>query len=86
LPLYNKLRTLVDDDFELPNGGGTVKRGYTVWNEAMEETWLEKEEGESPNDRNDRGASILFSCTRRLARETTIGLGAVLSQRSGRKR
>lgn len=55
MPLYNKLRTLVDDDFELPNGGGKIKRGYTVWNEAMEETWLEKEEGESPNDRNDRG-------------------------------
>ncbi|GAA5853796.1 hypothetical protein JCM8547_007454 [Rhodosporidiobolus lusitaniae] len=54
LPLYNKLRTLVDDEFELPGGGGKIKRGYTVWNEAMEETYLEKEEGESPNDRNDR--------------------------------
>lgn len=55
LPLYNKLRTLVDDEFELPNGGGKIKRGFTVWNEAMEETFLEKNEGESPNDRNDRG-------------------------------
>ncbi|GAA5973225.1 hypothetical protein JCM11641_006332 [Rhodosporidiobolus odoratus] len=54
LPLYNKLRTLVDDDFQLPSGGPKIKRGYTVWNEAMEETYLEKEEGESPNDRNDR--------------------------------
>lgn len=60
MPLYNKLRTLVDDDFELP-GGEKMKRGYTVWNEAMEETWLEKEEGESPNDRNDRGAFIFRS-------------------------
>ncbi|BGP19161.1 hypothetical protein JCM10213_006493 [Rhodosporidiobolus nylandii] len=54
LPLYNKLRTLVDDDMELPDGKGKMKRGFTIWNEAMEETYLEKEEGESPNDRNDR--------------------------------
>ncbi|GAA5957793.1 hypothetical protein JCM21900_004555 [Sporobolomyces salmonicolor] len=61
LPLYNKLRTLVDDDFELPNGGGAIKRGFTVWNEAMEETFLEKNEGESPNDRNDRAIRHLAS-------------------------
>ncbi|GAA6038258.1 hypothetical protein JCM8097_003908 [Rhodosporidiobolus ruineniae] len=54
LPLYNKLRTLVDDDFDLPDGHGKIKRGWTVWNEAMEETYLEKEDEESPNDRNDR--------------------------------
>ncbi|GAA6018907.1 hypothetical protein JCM10207_009191 [Rhodosporidiobolus poonsookiae] len=54
LPLYNKLRTLIDDDFELPEGQGKMKRGFTLWNEAMEETYLEKEDGESPNDRNDR--------------------------------
>lgn len=33
-----------------------MKRGWTVWNEAIEETFLERNEGESPNDRNDRGA------------------------------
>ncbi|GAA5882413.1 hypothetical protein JCM1840_000408 [Sporobolomyces johnsonii] len=61
LPLYNKLRTLVDDDFELPNAAGTIKRGFTVWNEAMEETFLEKNEGETPNDRNDRAIRHLAS-------------------------
>ncbi|GAA6017904.1 hypothetical protein JCM11491_001210 [Sporobolomyces phaffii] len=54
LPLYNKLRTLVDDDLDLANGAGKIKRGFTVWNEAIEETFLEKDQGESPNDRNDR--------------------------------
>ncbi|GAA5932387.1 exosome catalytic subunit DIS3 [Sporobolomyces koalae] len=56
LPLYNKLRTLVDDDLVLPDGIATVtlKRGFTAWNEAIEETFLEREPGESPNDRNDR--------------------------------
>ncbi|GAA5821795.1 hypothetical protein JCM11251_001028 [Rhodosporidiobolus azoricus] len=53
LPLYNKLRTLVDDEFTV-EGMGKIKRGWTVWNEAMEETYLERNEGESPNDRNDR--------------------------------
>lgn len=57
LPLYNKLRTLVDDDFQ-PSAStsktGKMKRGWTVWNEALEETFLEKNDGESPNDRNDR--------------------------------
>ncbi|GAA5821495.1 hypothetical protein JCM10212_001490 [Sporobolomyces blumeae] len=56
LPLYNKLRTLVDDEFDhlAADDGTKLKRGFTVWNEAIEETFLEKRDGESPNDRNDR--------------------------------
>ncbi|BGP10533.1 exosome catalytic subunit dis3 [Rhodotorula toruloides] len=61
LPLYNKLRTLVDDDFEIPGGKGKMKRGWTVWNEAIEETFLERKDGESPNDRNDRAIRHLAS-------------------------
>ncbi|GAA5950094.1 hypothetical protein JCM3765_004194 [Sporobolomyces pararoseus] len=58
LPLYNKLRTLIDDD--LP-GGSNLKRGFTIWNEAIEETFLEKLPNESPNDRNDRAIRHLAS-------------------------
>lgn len=69
LPLYNKLRTLVDDDFTpspaAANTDGTapkkMKRGWTCWNEALEETFLERNEGESPNDRNDRAIRHLAS-------------------------
>ncbi|GAA5909781.1 exosome catalytic subunit DIS3 [Sporobolomyces salmoneus] len=61
LPLYNKLRTLIDEDLELEDGKGMIKRGFTVWNEAIEETFLEKEPGESPNDRNDRAIRHLAS-------------------------
>ncbi|GAA5984941.1 hypothetical protein JCM5350_000071 [Sporobolomyces pararoseus] len=66
LPLYNKLRTLLDDDLKLPQqgSGGTItiiKRGFTIWNEAIEETFLEKLPGESPNDRNDRSIRHLAS-------------------------
>ncbi|BGP26866.1 mitotic control protein dis3 [Rhodotorula toruloides] len=61
LPLYNKLRTLVDDDFETPGGTGKMKRGWTVWNEAIEETFLERKDGENPNDRNDRAIRHLAS-------------------------
>lgn len=60
LPLYNKLRTLIDDDLELPALKAKLTRGFTVWNEAIEETFLEKEPGESPNDRNDRGLCARF--------------------------
>ena len=52
LPLYNRLKALVDEEFE--SGG---KRGWIVWNEAMEETFLVREKGETPNDRNDRSES-----------------------------
>lgn len=56
LPLYNRLKALLEDDFE--GGKASIgKRGWTVWNEAMEETYLVREKGESPNDRNDRGRS-----------------------------
>ncbi|GAA5903546.1 hypothetical protein JCM8208_003621 [Rhodotorula glutinis] len=57
LPLFNKLRTLLDDDYDLPDGSAPatkMKRGWTIWNEAIEETFLERNEGETPNDRNDR--------------------------------
>ncbi|KAI5477272.1 exosome complex exonuclease DIS3/RRP44 [Pseudohyphozyma bogoriensis] len=50
LPLFNRLKALIEE--ELPGGAG--KRGWVSWNEAMEETFLTREEGESPNDRNDR--------------------------------
>lgn len=63
LPLYNKLRTLIDDDFAPSKSTGEhkLKRGWTVWNEALEETFLERNEGESPNDRNDRAIRHLAS-------------------------
>lgn len=65
LPLYNKLRTLIDDDFAptttKSTGEHKLKRGWTVWNEALEETFLERKEGESPNDRNDRAIRHLAS-------------------------
>ena len=54
LPLYNRLKTLLDEDFEGANAS-LGKRGCIVWNEACEETYLVREKGESPNDRNDRG-------------------------------
>lgn len=63
LPLYNKLKALIDEDFASATDDATDdrawlgKRGVVVWNEAMEETYLVKNKGESPNDRNDRGAS-----------------------------
>ena len=50
LPLYNRLKTLIDEDLV-----DSSKRGHIVWNEAMEETYLVRDKGESPNDRNDRG-------------------------------
>lgn len=54
LPLYNKLKALLDEDFT-GDKAWLGKRGWTVWNEAIEETYLVKEPGETPNDRNDRG-------------------------------
>ncbi|BGP42575.1 exosome catalytic subunit dis3 [Rhodotorula kratochvilovae] len=63
LPLFNKLRTLLDEDYDLPGDSSAtkMKRGWTVWNEAIEETFLERNEGESPNDRNDRAIRHLAS-------------------------
>ncbi|GAA5995943.1 exosome catalytic subunit DIS3 [Rhodotorula paludigena] len=61
LPLFNKLRTLLDEDYDLPGATLKMKRGWTVWNEAIEETFLERKEGESPNDRNDRAIRHLAS-------------------------
>ncbi|GAA6054375.1 hypothetical protein JCM3770_003344 [Rhodotorula araucariae] len=63
LPLFNKLRTLLDEDYDLAadTGAAKMKRGWTVWNEAIEETFLERNEGESPNDRNDRAIRHLAS-------------------------
>jgi len=54
LPLYNRLKALVDEEFagEREMLG---KRGWIVWNEAIEETFLVRDQDESPNDRNDRG-------------------------------
>lgn len=54
LPLYNRLKALVDEEFagEREMLG---KRGWIVWNEAIEETFLVRDQGETPNDRNDRG-------------------------------
>ncbi|GAA5900898.1 hypothetical protein JCM6882_005970, partial [Rhodosporidiobolus microsporus] len=76
LPLYNKLRTLVDDEFVVPGERGRkMKRGWTVWNEAMEETYLERDEGESPNDRNDR-----------VIRHLASYYSAILSSPSSNKR
>jgi len=82
LPLFNKLRTLIDDDYDLPEGAAQssasptkMKRGWTIWNEAIEETFLERNEGETPNDRNDRGAS--FSLLVRLS-PPALALGADL--------
>ncbi|GAA5869763.1 hypothetical protein JCM16303_001786 [Sporobolomyces ruberrimus] len=85
LPLYNKLRTLVDDDMELPGANGEkFKRGFTVWNEAIEETFLEKEPGESPNDRNDRAirhlaayySSLLTSSSSNKRQKTSASTSA----------
>lgn len=59
LPLYNRLKALIDEDFEGANAK-LGKRGWIMWNEAIEETFLVREKGESPNDRNDRGALALF--------------------------
>lgn len=53
LPLYNRLKTLCEEDAE-PGAPFDGKRGTVVWNEAAEELCLQREEGESPNDRNDR--------------------------------
>lgn len=53
LPLYNKLLGLLDDDF-VGERASWGKRAVVVWNEAIEETYLKRDPGESPNDRNDR--------------------------------
>lgn len=60
LPLYNRLKNLLDDDF-VGERSSQGKRGWIVWNEAMEETYLVREKGESPNDRNDRAIRHLAS-------------------------
>lgn len=51
LPLYNRLRTLLDDELD---GSKTRKRGHVVWNEAIDAMYVQRSKDESPNDRNDR--------------------------------
>ncbi|PBK71312.1 RNB-domain-containing protein [Armillaria solidipes] len=46
LPLYNRLKTLIKTD---------SKRIWVFYNEYRMETAIVREEGETPNDRNDRG-------------------------------
>lgn len=48
--LYKRLRELVNK---------AEKHFYVFTNEHHRETFVEKREGESPNDRNDRGAAVL---------------------------
>ena len=60
LPLYNRLKALLEDDF-VGDRAALGKRGWIVWNEAIEETFLVRQKGESPNDRNDRGELALLS-------------------------
>lgn len=62
LPLYNRVKALVEEDFG-PGHHHSGKRGWVVWNEAIEETFLVREAGESPNDRNDRGEKHLLLLT-----------------------
>jgi exosome complex exonuclease DIS3/RRP44 len=47
LPLYNRLQELVKDEDRMI---------WVWWNEERRETATVGEEGESPNDQNDRGA------------------------------
>ena len=61
LPLYNRLKTLIDEDF-----ADSSKRGFIVWNEAMEETYLVRDKGETINDRNDRGELRRSLCLDRV--------------------
>ncbi|KAJ7600823.1 hypothetical protein C8J56DRAFT_1038453 [Mycena floridula] len=46
LPLYNRLKTLIKAE---------EKRVWVFYNEYRSETAIVREEGETPNDRNDRG-------------------------------
>lgn len=46
LPLYNRLNTLMKTD---------GKKVWVFYNEFRTETAVIREEGETPNDRNDRG-------------------------------
>lgn len=50
LPLYNRLQELVKDEDRLV---------WVWWNEERRETATVGEEGESPNDQNDRGTRCL---------------------------
>lgn len=76
LPLYNKLKSLIDSDFTGDNAW-LGKRGWTVWNEAIEETYLVKEPGETPNDRNDRG---MYSLNMKHCRQVSTIAVSLVSQ------
>ncbi|KAF8637547.1 hypothetical protein AX17_002754 [Amanita inopinata Kibby_2008] len=52
LPLYNRLKSLTRSD---------DKRVWVFYNEFRSETAVVREEGETPNDRNDRGIRIATS-------------------------
>lgn len=52
VPLYNRLRALT--------AGGDGKRFYVFHNEFRQETFTQREEGETINDRNDR--AIRLAC------------------------
>ncbi|EJF61412.1 RNB-domain-containing protein [Dichomitus squalens LYAD-421 SS1] len=67
LPLYNRLKALVKAD---------DKNIWVFYNEYRSETAVIREEGESPNDRNDRGirkATSWYNCHLSLARPPVRG-------------
>ncbi|KAK4699143.1 hypothetical protein P7C70_g7123, partial [Phenoliferia sp. Uapishka_3] len=70
LPLYNRLKTLIEEDF-VGDRAALGKRGWIVWNEACEETFLDRIKGESPNDRNDRAIRHLASYYSAILTEPT---------------
>lgn len=59
LPLFNKLKALIDEPMSGQDERQGVKRGWIVWNEAVDELYVIRGKDESPNDRNDRGASLV---------------------------
>ncbi|KZT68590.1 RNB-domain-containing protein [Daedalea quercina L-15889] len=67
LPLYNRLKALIRAE---------NKRIWVFYNEYRSETAVIREEGESPNDRNDRGirmATAWYNAHLSLARPTIRG-------------
>lgn len=51
LPLFNRVKAWSEEE----------GKAWTVWNEAAEETWVQRGEGESANDRNDRAIRMVAS-------------------------
>ncbi|GAA95499.1 uncharacterized protein L969DRAFT_101606 [Mixia osmundae IAM 14324] len=65
LPLYNRLRALIADE---------DRRVYTFWNEARNDTYAQKVDGETINDRNDRAIrQAVRWYSRHLAKQSRKG-------------